>query len=277
MTAGALHVDLVGDPTGRTRVSRLVQQFPQRVTAPMYLDADDPHRAYLCVQNPSAGVFPGDRLSTRVTAGPGTGLYLTSQSATQVFAPHAGSADDVAVADFDFCVADGAVVEYVPKTVIPQSASRYRQHTSVSVETGGVFIGWESVAAGRIGHGERFRYHSYDVRTTVRCDGVVLARDRMLLRPAVADPTGSGMLCGYDYLGSMIVVAPGGDVAGLMELLRTADTREVLCGVSALPGGVGATVRVLAHRAPVLAEAEQALRAAAKCALARLSAPTVRM
>lgn len=277
MTAGALHVDLIGDPAGRTRVARLVQQFPQRVTAPMYLDADDPGRAYLCVQNPSAGVFPGDWLSTRVSAGPGTRLYLTSQSATQVFAPHAASADDVARADFDFHVADGAVVEYVPKTVIPQASSRYRQQTAVSVETGGVFIGWESVAAGRIGHGERFRYQSYDLRTTVRCDDAVVARERTLLCPTTTDVTGAGMLGGYDYFAVMTVVAPGGAVTGLIETLRTAVTEEVLCGVSALPGDVGATVRMLAHRAPVLAAAEQALRTAAKCALARLSEPMVRM
>ncbi|MHC9295237.1 urease accessory protein UreD [Mycobacterium sp. LTG2003] len=277
MTAGALHVDLVADPAGRTRVARLVQQFPQRVTAPMYLDPDDPGRAYLCVQNPSAGVFPGDRLRTCVSAARGTRLYLTSQSATQVFAPHAGSADDVARADFDFRVADGAVVEYIPKTVIPQSSSRYRQQTSVSVETGGVFIGWESLAAGRIGHGERFRYHSYDLRTTVSCDGVVLARDRMLLCPTATDVTGAAMLAGYDYFAAMTVVAPGGDVTGLIEALRTVATDEVPCGVSALPGGVGATVRVLGHRAPALAGAEQALRAAARRALARLSEPMVRM
>lgn len=279
MTAGALHVDLVRDPAGRTRVARLVQQFPQRVTAPMYLDPDDAGRAYLCVQNPSAGVFPGDRLSTEVAAGPGTGLYLTSQSATQVFAPHHGSQDDVAGADLEFWVAAGAVVEYLPKSVIPHSGSRYRQHTVVSVEPGGVFIGWESVAAGRIGHGERFGYHGYDLRSTISCAGAVYARDRMLLCPQSTDVAGAGMLCGYDYFATMTVVAPGCDVAGLLDAMRTAApmNAEALCGVSVLPGDIGVTVRVLAHRAPVLAATEQMLRAATRCALARLSEPMVRM
>lgn len=280
MSVGLLDIDLVRDAHGRTRVAGLVQQFPQRVTVPMYLDPADRGRAHLCVQNPSAGTFPGDRLTTRVTARPGTYLYLTSQSATQVFAPHRDSAAAVATSDVEISVAAGAVVEYFPKTVIPQSGSAYRQTTTLSVDGDGIYLGWESLAAGRIGHGERYGYTGYDAKTTVSCDGRVRARDRLVLRPGEHDVTAAGVLHGRDYVATLLVVAPGRDMATLCEDLRRAvpTDDEVAYGVSVLPAGVGVWARILAHRAPALQRAEQSLRATARTALVEPVAPSkVRM
>ncbi|WP_422744167.1 urease accessory protein UreD [Mycobacterium sp. WMMD1722] len=260
MSTGVLELDLVRGSGGRTRIARLRHQFPQRVTVPMYLDEDDPGRAHLCVQNPSAGVFPGDRLRTRVHAGPGAALHLTAQSAAQVFAPHAGSDSDHATAEVDITVTAGASVEYVPKNVIPHAGSDYRQSTTLTVEHGGVYVGWESLAAGRIGHGERNRYRRCEMRTVVTVAGRTQVRDRLLLEPpAVA---GAGLLHGQDYLATLMVVAPAHDVDDLLVALRAeaAEHGAIRCGVSALPGGVGVMARVLADRAPALTRIERAMR-----------------
>ena len=55
--------------------SRLVerrQRFPLRLTVPLYLDPAEPGMAFVYVQNPTGGVFPGDDLTTEVTADEGT-------------------------------------------------------------------------------------------------------------------------------------------------------------------------------------------------------------
>ncbi|MBO0681013.1 urease accessory protein UreD [Mycolicibacterium sp. S2-37] len=265
MTSGVLDVDLVRGRDGRTRVAQLIHQFPQRVTVPMYLDENEPGRAHLCVQNPSAGVFPGDRLQTRIHARAGTALYLTAQSATQVFASHSGSETDHATAAVDITVSAGATVEYFPKTVIPHSGSDYRQTTTLTVELGGVYVGWESLAAGRIGHGERNRYRRCDLRTSVLTDGRVRARDRLLLQPVAGGVSGPGVLHGQDYLATLIVVAPGQDMDAMLSSLRAEAARHepLRCGVSALPGGVGVMARVVVDRAPTLTRIERAMRSVA--------------
>ena len=58
-------------PDGRTVLAERRQRFPLRMTVPMYLDAGDRGMAFVYVQNPTGGVFAGDRLASRVDARPG--------------------------------------------------------------------------------------------------------------------------------------------------------------------------------------------------------------
>ncbi|MGN7154522.1 urease accessory protein UreD [Dietzia cercidiphylli] len=269
-----LDCTLVRGRTGRTQVASLHQQFPQRVTVPMYADPENASAAFLCIQNPTGGVFPGDDLTTRVATGDGTHLYLTYQSATQVFAGDEGASQTTTID-----VGAGSVVEYDSKTVIPHADSSYRQVTEVCVRNTSVFIGWESFASGRIGHGERFSYRSLTARTDVRLDGLLTARDTVHLAPHESDPRGPGVLGGQDYLATMLVLAPGhdlGDLAG--EVYGVLDATEGLTGAaSALPDDVGLSVRLLAHRAPVLHRVHQELRNMARRSVLRLGPLETRM
>jgi urease accessory protein len=272
--ASRLELDLVRGRGGRTRLAAVLQEFPQRVTVPMYLDPGDPGMAFLCVQNPTGGLFPGDHVSTAVTAGPGTALHLTAQSATQVFAGDGSSRQSA-----DFVLDDGAFVEHVPKNVIPHGDSRHEQHTTVTVADHSAYIGWEALAAGRIGHGERFSYRSYRATTSVHHRGALCARDVLDVTPGRADPRPAGLLGGHDYVASMIVVAPaqaGTDLAAdLTEALRPLS--GVTGAASALPYDIGASVRLLAHDAPALLRAQRALRAAARRRLQRCDELTGRL
>lgn len=265
-TGSRLELDLVRGRGGRTQLAGVRQEFPQRVTVPMYLDPGDPGMAFLCVQNPTGGLFPGDHVSTAVTAGPGTSLHLTHQSATQVFAGDGSSRQSVR-----FLLDDDTFVEHFPKNVIPHAASRHEQDTSVAVSDRSAYVGWDALAAGRIGHGERFAYRSYRATTSVHHDGVLCARDVLDVTPGRADPRVAGLLAEHDYVASMVVVAPalaGSDLpAHLTEALR--ELPDVTGAASALPYDVGAAVRLLARDAPALQRAQLALRAAARRQLQR--------
>ncbi|SDF64079.1 urease accessory protein [Blastococcus aurantiacus] len=265
-TASRLELDLVRGRSGRTQLARVLQEFPQRVTVPMYLDLGDPGMAFLCVQNPTGGLFPGDHLSTAVAAGPGTSLHLTHQSATQVFAGDGSSRQSMR-----FDLTGDAFIEHFPKSVIPHAASRHAQDTHVEVSDGSAYVGWEALAAGRIGHGERFAYGSYRATTSIHHDGALCARDVLDVTPGRADPRIAGLLGEYDYVASMVVVAPaaaGSDLAAhLTEALLALP--DVTGAASALPYDVGASVRLLARHAPALRRAQLALRAAARRRLQR--------
>jgi urease accessory protein len=266
MTA-LLDITLAADRANRTRIAHLIQHFPQHITAPMYIDGDDPSRAHLCIQNPSAGIFPGDKLHTRVTAGSGTRVCITTQSATQVFAPHRDSESEGASSNFEFIVDDGAVVEHFPKTTIPHRNSTLRQVSRVSVSGDGIFSGWNALAAGRIGHGEHMVYRGYDTRTVIDRDGKTVARDRMVLRPAQQALSGPGIFHGRSYLGTLILIAPSRIVDEVLTVVRQTVDPELLCGTSTLPHGIGLTIRLLADSAPQLAVTQQVLWAAIRTSL----------
>lgn len=273
--AGTLEIDVVQGNRGRTQVKRLIQAFPQRVTTPMYLDADDPGLAYLVVQNPSGGAYSDDILHTRVSAAPNSRLHLTSQAATQVYAGSGTGARH----EFDFQVSESALVEHFPKTVIPHADATYRQSTMIKIEGDGSYVGWEAVAAGRIGHGERLDYRTYESRTVIECDGEIQARDVILLEPQRTDLSGPGLLADWDYCGALFVIAPGRTLGPLLQSLRTstADLAGSSCGVTTLPGDAGIVVRVLARGAPALHDTVRALWTTVRRDLLDRGVPTERL
>ena len=257
ISPGELAIAVVADRSGRTRTSALRQRYPQRVTMPIHCDPDHPGAATLCVQSPSGGTFSDDELRTDVRCGPGAHLHLTTQAATQVFAGDGpGSRHRL-----HFTVQPGAVLQYYPGTVIPHEDATFVQELDVDVEAGGVYLGWEAVAAGRIAHGERFRYSCYDSAFVAGVDGRIAARDRQVIRPRI-----SGMPLDIDYLATFFAIAPGTAVAPLLRRVRLVLDNLDGCagGAGRLPGDVGVFVRLTAAHAPALRRTREHLFDAAR-------------
>ncbi|MDF2583123.1 MAG: urease accessory protein ureD [Mycobacterium sp.] len=261
---GELTVHTVADATGTTRIALLRQRYPQRVTTALHTDTDFPRAAVLCVQSPSGGTFSDDDLQTSVHCTGGTHLHLTGQAATQVFAGTGPGARH----RLRFTVDSGAVLEYLPKTIIPQSDSTLIQAIELDVAEGGIYIGWDAIAAGRIAHGERFRYAGVDNSFTVRVQGRVIARDRQLITARTDLDT--------DYLATLLIVTPGVPPGPTLAAVRAA-----LGGCVGVPGGAGELpyragvfARLTACRAPELNQVRQALHAAARQSM--LSPPIAR-
>src|SRR4051812_46696096 len=148
-------------------ISARRQRFPLRTTAPFHLDAGAPDMAFVYVQNPTGGVFAGDRLRLSVAAEPGARVHLTTQSATKLYRMEAGDARQEVWLD----VAAGAYVENVPDALIPQAGTRYRQRTVIELAEGAACVTAETLAPGRRAHGERFAYDEVQLTTDVRRDG----------------------------------------------------------------------------------------------------------
>lgn len=258
---GELGIEVVADSTGRTRTASLRQRYPQRVTMPLHCDPDHPGAATLCVQSPSGGVFSDDELRTVVRCRTGSHLHLTTQAATQVFAGDGAGAHH----HLDFTVDRGAVLQYYPGTVIPHTGSTFTQTITVDVQSGGRYLGWEAVAAGRIAHGERYGYRAYDSAVLAKVDGRAVARDRQVIRP------GGDTLCLLegDYLATLMVVSPGSDIEALLRLLRAVLGNRTGCsgGAGRLPGEAGVFIRLVADRAPDLHRARLDLFAAVRAEL----------
>ncbi len=250
---GELTIHVGADATGRTRITTLRQRYPQRVTTPLAFGRPVSGCSGVVVQSPSGGTFSDDDLRTTVVCAPGSHLVLTTQSATQVFA-----GDGRGRHQLRFTVHTGAVLEYIPKTLIPQSGSQFTQTVDVDVAEGGRYIGWEAVAAGRIAHGERFRYAGVDTAITVRSGSRVIARDRQRFTPDAADALDG------DYVATQLAVTPG--LPPALESARAAltDLSGVRAGASELPHGAGLFTRMTADRAPELRRAQQALHTAVR-------------
>lgn len=244
------------------------------MTVPFYLDPADPEMAFVYVQNPTGGVFAGDRLATSVAAGEDVRVHLTTQSATKLYRMDGGEA----IQDLRFELEPGAYVEHVPDPLIPQAGARFRQRTLVEVAPGASFLATEAVAPGRRARGERFAYELLELRTEARRAGRALCVDVIRLEPSRSDPLRAGVLGARDYLVTLLAVAPEHDAEALARRLDDALAAEpgVLGAAGVLPRAAGAFARALAG-GPL--DARQALRAAwgaARAELAGLPLPEVR-
>lgn len=261
---GELGIDVVADANGCTRTTGLRQRYPQRVTTPLRSDAVRRGAATLCVQSPSGGAFADDDLRTTVRCQADTYLHLTTQAATQVFSGDGPGARH----RLHFTVRSGAVLEYCPGTVIPHTDSVFHQQIDIQVDAGGVYLGWEALASGRIAHGERFGYSCYDSAFTIRVGARVVARDRQQIRPSGLAPRPRGF--DDDYLSTFVAVAPGRDTEPLLENTRRTLDELDGCrgGAGRLPADTGVFVRAAVGDADVLRRLRHALFGAARAVAA---------
>ena len=268
---GLLELRLAAGADGSTRVVERRQRFPLRTTVPFHLDPALPGMAFLYVQNPSGAVFAGDRLSTRVDAGPGTLVHLTTPAATKVARMEAGYASE----RVELRLAAGAYLERIPEPLIPQAGSRYEQAVDVTVEDGAAFVGLEAVAPGRLARGERFEFDRLRLETTVRdAGGEEVAVDSLLLEPSRRNPAARGLLGRHPYAGMLVAVREGRgrELAGALDG-ALAGVSGVIAGAGALPGDAGAYARVLAETSAALRTALELVWGAARWELVRAPLP----
>jgi urease accessory protein len=265
---GLLELAFRTGPDGRTVLASRKQRFPLRLTVPLALDPAVPEMAFVYVQNPTGGVFAGDRLLTRIQADPGTRLHLTTPSATKAYRMESGHAEQIVELD----VGPGAYVESLPEPLIPQGGSRLLSRTSVRLGEGAAYVGSEIVAPGR--HGEAFAYDRLELETAVAgADGHELCVDRLRLEPAGRHPSVRGLLGAATHLGTLIAVADRHDGEALAAATdaRLAGLPDVEAAAGALPGGRGMIVRVLGRSGATVRRAVDVAWAEARLAL--LGAP----
>jgi urease accessory protein len=271
--SGLLELAFCRGPRGRSVVRARRQRFPLRTTVPFFLDSAAPDMSFVYIQNPTGGVFEGDRLLTSVTADAHVRLHVTTQSATKLYRMQSGVAEQ----ELRFVLSHGAYVEHVPDALIPQAGSRYHQLLDVSVAHGAVFVSAETVAPGRRAHGERFAYDLLELTTVVRRDGRELCADRLRLAPGRSPVDRPGVLGAADYLVTLFAVAPESDagvLAGRIDAaLASADVVGASGAAGELPNGSGALARILARDAPGAALMLRVAWAAARQCLAGLPLP----
>jgi urease accessory protein len=203
--SGLLELEFIKPENGRTGICHRRQRFPLFMTAPLYIDPNQPDMAFVYVQNPSGAAFAGDRLELKVSAGPGAKVHVTTPSATKIYRMES----DFAVQTVDLNVMEGAVLEYIPEMTIPFAGSDYEQHLSINVAKGGVAILTEMIAPGRLARGEEFAFDRLLMRTKASVDGQEVLCDTIHLEPAKRDISVAGLMGDNKYMASLITITPG--------------------------------------------------------------------
>ena len=224
------------------------------------LETDD-GTAYLMLLNPTGGVLGGDHLVTEIIQGKDTHVCLTTPSATRVYR----TSQQPAVLETVIKLGEGATLEYLPDHVIPHIGSALLQSLRLEMARGSRAIVLDSLASGRIAHGERWSFTEIDSRTEV----VVRGKPAFLNRTRIV-PAGRlrqiGWMEEFEYMACMSLFAEGFENWQRVAAAMYAELEmmpQVRGGVSLLSRG-GCVIRYLARTASEMTRTNKKLWDAAR-------------
>jgi urease accessory protein len=159
------------------------------------------------LHNLSGGVLGGDQLSTRVDVGPDAQVLLTSTGATRIYRHRPDL--PTATQRNHFSVGKGALLEYLPDTLIPFARSRYSQQTRIELHDGAGLFYWEVVAPGRMASNERFAYERLHLSLDINAGGRLIAAEQVRLEPAQHPLTSPVRMGVYAYFATFYICKVG--------------------------------------------------------------------
>jgi urease accessory protein len=243
--AGELQFHLGG---GRTRLGRQRVPYPLHVTRPFYLDLERPDIATLYLQSASGGLYRGDRLTLAIGVDAGAAAHVTTQSATIV---HDARGQEASLTT-SIAVGVGGFLAYTPDPLVLFPGAAIESATDIVLGEGASAL----LCDGFTWHDPEATGHAFE-----RCALTTTVRDRQG-RPIICD---RGSVRGMDYLGAcspmghyravgtMLTLGCGSERLDPREFEDRLDTFGCLSGVSAAPGGIGYSARVLAPDGGTLA------------------------
>jgi urease accessory protein len=173
------------------------------------------------LNNISGGVFGGDHLSLRLELGPDAAAQITTTGSTRVYRPREEAADALLVNEIH--LGEGALLEYLPDSVIPFRDARFEQRTEVYLEPGATLLWWEIIAPGRLASGESFAYASLRINTCIWSRGRPIYIDRMSFKPRQTKLSSIARFGKYRYLTSFMICRSSEDAntwIALEQMLR---------------------------------------------------------
>lgn len=189
---------------GRTVLNVLRQEPPWRALRAFQNSSNE---ALIHLHNVSGGILGGDQLRFDATLDDSTRAQITAVGATRIY--RAADTKPAACQMTRLCVGSGALLEYLPDTVIPFAGSRFEQRSEVHLAPGAGLIWWETVSAGRIGSGESFAFDRLSVATQILADGKPIAKERYSLEPKNQDLDVSTRFGKFLYSSTMYVCLVG--------------------------------------------------------------------
>jgi urease accessory protein len=239
--------------------------LPLQVLTPLTL-ADG--ASYLMLLNPTGGVLGGDNLTTEIVQEAETHVCLTTPSATRIYRTE----EKPAILKTAIHMGEGATLEYFPDHIIPHAGSALRQSLRIEMARGSRAILLDSMASGRVAHGERWAFMEMDSRIEVHVCGRPAYINRIKIVPTMSRPDRLGWMEEYDYASCIGLFADGftqwPEVAAAMnEELNSAP--NVRGGATIVSRG-GCVARFIARSASELTSANMKLWNAARALVAGL-------
>jgi urease accessory protein len=253
--SGNLHLVCASHPERGTFLAE------QSFAAPIHLSKAywDGEVLLVNVVNPTAGIFGGDSITTRVVVESGARVLLSSPSAAR-FHPSHGRESRL---EQTFHIRAGGSLDVFPEISIPQRDSRSFQKTLIQLEPGGELIYLETLTPGRVASGETFAFARYAWSTDIRVGDRLVHRERTAITPDDSSSAGLRALFPASYYAEIILISPAAESWPSdfsHAVAKSCGNAAVKIGASKL-NAAGWSIRLLAAESLALHESLRKLRA----------------
>jgi urease accessory protein len=209
-----------------------------------------------------------DGASYLMLLNPTGGVCLTTPSATRIYR----TAEKPAILETVIRLDEAATLEYFPDHLIPHVGSALHQSLRLELSRGSRAIILDSMASGRVAHGERWSFTEIDSRTEVHVCGRPAHINRTRIVPATNRPDRPGWMEEFDYMSCVGLFAEGFTrwpqvTAALNEELKSAPNVH---GGASIVSRSGCVARFLARSASDMTLANKKLWDAARAHVAGL-------
>ena len=164
---------------GQTRLIAVQADSVFKVTRPVSLP--DRSGLQLILMSPAPGIFGGDLWEINIHAESGTQVHLTTQGALRI---HPSQNSDLAQQKLRYTLQAESNLKIYSDPVIPFAASQFNQQTVLEVEVGAQLGFWEAYMAGRLAHGEAWRFQLLQSETKILAGSELNYLDRSRLCPS---------------------------------------------------------------------------------------------
>jgi urease accessory protein len=223
--------------------------YPFHVGRSLKLAGDPPGMPTVYLQCCSGGIFEGDTLRVRITAGESAAAHVATAASTVVHSMESQAASQQVELD----ARAGSFLEYLPDPVILFPSAKLTSGVRVTLHPGATVILGDSVLLHDPKGGDD-RFDWVKSETVIEdAAGKLLARDRFRIAGIQLARGLAGITGSWKAQGSLFVVTSARPPAELVAAMRTAlASPGVYAGATILPNQSGAWARILAIDAAAL-------------------------
>ena len=173
---------------------------PYKILPPFY--NDNSQFASVMIISVSAGLMEGDRQDVFIHAKENAKLLCTSQAFEKIHKMNNGEAGRT----IKLTVESNATLWYEPLPVIPFADSSFTNQIDISLKDNtSRFALTDIISAGRIAHGEAFKYKYYNSLINAYLGDELVFFDNTRYTPHKADLNGLGMFENYSHLATVLL------------------------------------------------------------------------
>ncbi len=240
---GLVDVELKQEKNSKTIIKNLLVKPPLLIQKAMYPDVNNPNTAHIYIMSSAGGILQGDKLQIKIKSSENSNAVITTQSATKIY----NTENHIPSQIIDITVEKNSYLEFIPKQIIPHKYAEFLQIANLKVDNSSTLIYSETIACGRIAHGEEFDFKSLIFRTkAVNEKDEVLFSDAMNIEPKSRKKVFENLYGKKKIFSTVYIISKEFDNEKLdadinLLLIRS----QIMGGVSQLPHESGIIVRML--------------------------------